>query len=155
MTALGDSLVPLLSPHYSDDDITRLFIPEPYPTPLLPMPPHPACQNTKPLFLPDTKTKISPQLESPFPPIALDKPQYKMKDLVILPDNLPPAGSLAAELLVEAKYQATAKEREAAQLAELLKNNTDPTGRRRHTLAKEKKAAQSSTSKSPSCFPPH
>ena len=33
---LGDTLVAFLTPHYSADDVTRLFLPEPYPTPLPP-----------------------------------------------------------------------------------------------------------------------
>ena len=65
-----------------------------------------------------------------------------------LPDS-PPPGSLAAELIADAAHKATAKEREAAQLDELIRTNTDPTGRGRHASAKEKKAAQASTGKSP------
>ena len=144
----------ILSPHYSNDNIMRLFIPEPYPTPLLLMPPPPACPNTKPLFLPDTETEDSPQLASSLPPLAPTKPHHlhKTKDLVILPNDPSPTGSLAVELIVEATYHATAKEHKAAQLADLLKN-TNPMGHGRHALAKEKKSAQSSTSKSPPSSP--
>ena len=61
----------------------------------------------------------------------------------------PPPGSLAAELIADAAHKATDKEREAAQLDELIKNNTDPSGRGRHASAKEKKAAQASNGKLP------
>ena len=52
-------------------------------------------------------------------------------------------------MIADAAHQATAKEREVAQLDELIRNNTDPAGRGRHLSSKEKKAAQASTGKSP------
>ena len=63
---------------------------------------------------------------------------------MILPDS-PPPGSLAAEMRADAAHKATAKEREAAQLDELIRNNTDPDGRSRHVSTKDKKAAQASS----------
>ena len=147
MTKLGDSLVPLLSPHYPADEITRLFLPETYPTPLLPVPPPPRNDT---LFLPNFKLTDPPLLAGPAPPSGPAKPprSRKPQDLVTLPDS-PPPGSLAAELIADAEHKATAKEREAVQLDELIKNNTDPTGQSRHASAKEKKAAQASNGKSP------
>ena len=151
MTKLGDSLVPLLSPHYPADEITRLFLPETYPTPLLPVPPPPT---TDPLFLPDFTLIDPPLLAGPASSSFPVKPprSRKPQDLVVLPDS-PPPGSLAAELIADAAHKATDKEREAARLDEFIKNNTDPTGRGRHASAKEKKAAQASNGNF-SCYSP-
>ena len=142
VTALGDVLVSILSPHYSDDDITQLFLSEPYPTPLPPVPPLSARTTTKPLFLPDSESATPPPLASSAPPSALPR-QRKTRDLVTLPEDPPPPGSLAAELLADASHHAADREREARQLDELIKNNTDPDGRGRHASAKEKRAATS------------
>ena len=150
VTKLGDSLVPLLAPHYPADEITRLFLPETYPTPLLPVPPPPP---TEPLFLPDFVLSVPPLLSDAAPPVpSKSSRSHKSKDLVTIPKS-PPPGSLAAELKAEAAHRATAKEREAAQLDELIRNNTDPGGRGRHLSSKEKKAAQASTGKFPVVFP--
>ena len=140
MTKLGDSLVPLLAPHYAVDEITRLFLPETYPTPLLPVPP-PAP--TEPLFLPDFQLSVPPLLTDtvPFSGPSKSSQSHKSTDLVVLPKS-PPPGSVAAELIADAAHRATAKEREAAQLDELIRNNTDPDGRGRYLSSKEKKAAQ-------------
>ena len=126
VTKLGDSLVPLLSPHYATDEITRLFLPETYPTPLLPVPPPPSA---KPLFPPDLELADPPLLSdtAPLPGPSKSSRSRKPKDLVVLPDS-PQPGSLAEELLADATHQATARECEAAQLDELIRNNTDPTG---------------------------
>ena len=150
VTSLGDSLVPLLSPHYSDEEITCLFIPETYPTPLLPVLPPPTRNTTKPLFLPDFDIADPPLLANSAPPPGPTKPHHsrKTKDLVILPDS-PPAGSLATELLADAVHQATSKECNTEQLEEFIRNHTNPTGRGRHASAQEKKSAQASTGKPP------
>ena len=147
MVALGDSLVPLLAPHYSDDEITRLFVPEPYPTPLLPMPPPPARQNTEPLFLPD-RDSLEPLVPSvSLPPLDSSQParQIRRTPMVRLPPSPdPPAsGTLAAELAADVAHQASEKEREAQQLLDFIRTNTDPTGRGHHASAKEKRKAHS------------
>ena len=143
VSALSDQLVSLLSPHYSDDAITQLFLPEPYPTPLPAAPFPPARPNTEPLFLPDTEVEdplalttsahpaISPQSTRP----------WKKKDLVCLLSSLPPDGSLATELAADTAHRASAKDWEAQQLDDLIRTNTDPTGHGRHVSTKEKKAA--------------
>ena len=149
MIALGDSLVPILAPHYSDDDITRLFAPEPYPTPLLPMPPPPPCQNTEPLFLPERDSVEPPAPSVSMPPLDSPARQARRTPLVQLPPSPdPPApGSLAAELAADATHKASEKEREAQQLADFVKNNTDPSGRGRHATAKEKRSSHSAKEK--------
>ena len=123
-------------------------MPETYPMPLLPILPPSTRHNTEPLFLPEPETKDSPQLASSVPPTAPTKPPHlrKTRDLVVSSDN-PPAGSLAAELIAEAAYQASAKEHKAVQLDDLIKNNTNPTEQGCHASAKEKKSAQASTGK--------
>ena len=147
VVALGDSLVPLLAPHYSNDEITHLFAPEPYPTPLLPMPPPPACQNIEPLFLPERDSMEPPVLSVSMPPLDSSQParQTRRTPLVRLPPTPdPPAtGTQAAELAADAAHQASEKEREAQRLADFIKNNTDPSGRGRHASAKDKWKAQS------------
>ena len=142
MTALGDVLVSILSPHYSDDDITQLFLPDPYPTPPPPIPPLSARNTTEPLFLPESKSPTPPPLASSAPPSAPPR-KRKTRDLVTLPEDPPLPGSLAAELLADAAHHAGDRERETRQLDELIKNNTDPDGRGRHASAKEKRAASS------------
>ena len=142
MIALGDSLVPLLAPHYSNEEITRLFTPEPYPTPLLPMPPPTAHQNTEPLFLPD-RDSVEPQaLSVSMPPPDSSQPprQTRRTQMVRLPPSPDPpaAGSLAAELAADIAHRASEKERDAQRLTDFLKTNTDPSGRGRHASAKEK-----------------
>ena len=111
MVALGDSLVPLLAPHYSDDDITRLFALEPYPTPLLPMPPPPARQNTEPLFLPERDSVEPPTPSVSMPPLYSSQParQTRRTPLVQLPPSPDPpaAGSLATELAADAAHKAS------------------------------------------------
>ena len=137
---LGDTLVSFLTPHYSADDITRLFLPEPYPTPLPPLPVLNEPPPPEPLFLPDTLTP--------------DPPPQKLRESSQRTPEPPAPGSLAAELAAEAAFQASARDREAQQLEELIRNNTDPSGRDRH-VPKDKKAPESTTGKYPFCvFPP-
>ena len=144
MVAFGDSLVPLLAPHYSDEEITRLFAPKPYATPLLPMPPPPARQNTEPLFLPERDSVEPPVPSMSLPPLNSAR-TTRRTPLVRLPPTpeLPAAGSLESELAAAAAYEASEKEREAQRLADFLKSNTDPTGRGRHASAKDRRKAQS------------
>ena len=130
---LGDTLVAFLTPHYSADDVTRLFLPEPYPTPLPPLPVRNDPPPTEPLFLPHTPT--------PDPPLqTLQETSHRTPER-------PAPGSLAAELAAEAAFQASSKDREAEQLDELIRNNTDPSGRGRHA-SKDKTAPKSSSGES-------
>ena len=149
MVALGDSLVPLLAPHYSDDEITRLFAPEPYPTPLLPMPPPSARQNTDPLFLPDRDSVEPPAPSVSMPPLESAVRQTRRTPLVQLPPSpdTPAPGSLAAEFAADAAHQASEKERESQRLADFVKNHTDPSGRGRHATAKEKRSSHTAKEK--------
>ena len=147
MVALGDSLVPILAPHYSEDDITRLFAPEPYPTPLLPMPPPPSRQNTEPLFLPERDSVEPPAPSISMPPPDSSQPALRTRrpPLVQLPPSPdPPApGSLAAELAADVAHQASEKEKDAQRLKDFIQHHTDPSGRGRYASAKEKRQAQS------------
>ena len=149
MVALGDSLVPLLAPHYSDDKITCIFAPDPYPMPLLPMPPPSARHNTEPLFLPD-RDSVEPPAPSVSMPL-LESSQSARQTCQTLMVRLPPspdppaAGSLAAELAADIAHQATEKERDAQRLAEFIKTNTDPSGRGCHASAKEKQKEKRSS----------
>ena len=136
---LGDTLVAFLTPHYSADDVTRLFLPEPYPMPLPPLPVRTEPPPTEPLFLPNTPT--------PDPPLQTLRASSQRT-----PDR-PAPGSLAAELAAEAAFQASAKDREAQQLDELIQNNTDPSGRNRHA-SKEKTAPESASGEYPSILSP-
>ena len=151
MVAFGDSLVPLLAPHYPNNEITSLFAPEPYPTPLLPMPPPPPRKNTEPLFLPDRDSvePVAPSIS--LPPLDSSQParQTRRTPLIRLPPSpdAPAAGSLVAELAADAAHQAGEKEREAQRLADFVKNHTDPSGHGRHASVKEKRKAQSSKEK--------
>ena len=144
MVTLGDSLVPLLAPHYTDEEITRLFAPEPYPTPLLPMLSPSARQNTEPLFLPERASVELPVPSMSLPPLDSAR-QTRRTPLVRLPPTpeFPAAGSLEAELAAAAAYEASEKEREAQRLKDFIQTNTDPTGRGRHASAKDKRKAQS------------
>ena len=131
---LGDTLVAFLTPHYSADDVTRLFLPEPYPTPLPPLPVRNDRPPSEPLFLPHTPTP--------------DPPLQTLQETSQRTPERPAPGSLAAELAAEAAFQASAKERDAQQLEELIQTNTDPAGRGRHA-PKDKKAAVSVTGEFP------
>ena len=97
------------APHYSEDNITRLFAPEPYPTPLLPMPPPPPRKNTEPLFLPERDSVEPPAPSVSMPPLDTSQParQTCRTPLVQLPPSPdPPApGSLVAELAADAAPQ--------------------------------------------------
>ena len=124
---LGDTLVSFLTPHYSANDVTCLFLPEPYPTPLLHLPTRNSPPPPEPLFLPDI---LTPKPTSQALPSKPTPPQKVPESSQWTVDLLAP-GSLAAELAAEAAFQASAKEREAQQLEELIQNNTDPTGRAR------------------------
>ena len=141
---LGDTLVLFLTSHYSADGVTRLFLREPYPTPLPPIPSLSEPPPPEPLFLPDLDPVDPPPQTAPAKPAPPKKTQGSSHRT---PDP-PKPRTLAAELEAEAAFQATARECEAQQLDELIWNNTDPTGRGRHASAKEKRAALSATSKS-------
>ena len=136
----------MLAPHYSEDDITRLFAPEPYPTPLLPMPPPPPRKNT-PLFLPERDSVEPPAPSASMPPLGTSQParQTRRTPLVQLPPSpdAPAPGSLVAELAADAAHKASEKERDAERLADFIANNTDPSGRGRYAPAKEKRKAHS------------
>ena len=132
-----------------DDEITCLFTPEPYPTPLLPMPPPPARQNTEPLFLPDRDSVEPPAPSVSMPPPDSTQParQTHRTPIVHLPPSPdPPAtGSLAAELAADAAHQASEKERDTQRLANFIRTNTDPSGRGRYAPAKEKRKEKRSS----------
>ena len=103
MSALSDQLVSLLSPHYSDDAITQLFLPEPYPTPLSAASLPPARPNTEPLFLPDRDS-----IEPVALPTTASPPtrQTRRGPMVCLPPTPePPAiGTLEAELAADTAH---------------------------------------------------
>ena len=147
MVELGDTLVSFLTPHYSADDVTCLFLPEPYLTPLPPLPMRNDPPPSMPLFLPDTLASKPPSQA----PLSKPTPPQKAPESSQQTPKPPAPGSLAAELAAEAAFQASAKERDAQQLEELIQNNTDPAGRARHA-SKDKKAADSGTGESPFCI---
>ena len=115
------------------------------------MPPPPAHQNTKPLFLPECGSVEPPVTSVSLPPLDSSQParQTRRTPMVRLPPSPhPPAtGSLATELAADTVHQALEKERDAQRLAEFIKTNTDPSGRGRHASAKEKRKAQSTKEK--------
>ena len=113
------------------------------------MPPPLHCQNTEPLFLPERDSVEPPAPSISMPPLESSARQTRRTPLVQLPPSPdPPApGSLAAEFAADAAHQASEKERESQQLADFIKNHTDPSGRGRHATAKEKRSSHTAKEK--------
>ena len=135
--ALGDTLVSFLLLHYSDEEVTHLFLLDPYPTPLPPVHAPDNLPRSEPLFLPDRDTT------EPLPaePIAgPSQPRARSMALVILPPDPPAADSLTAELAIDTAYHSPSreKERKRQQLNDIIKHHTDPSSRGRHASSKEK-----------------
>ena len=177
---LEDSLIFILSPHYSNLAIMPLYLPEAYRTLLPPVPSHTAAPPTKLLFLRDPDS-LKPPLPTTILSSSVSVPpsgttfdmvnpahlcatssagppshsQPPSKTLVKLSPDPPLPSSLAAELAADAALASSDKESEAQHLEDFIKTNTNPTGRGRHLSAKEKRAASSSTGEKLHSFPVH
>lgn len=119
-------------------------MPEPYPTPLPPIP-VPDDPRSEPLFLPDRDTTEPLPAE---PVAGPSQPRARSTALVNLPPTPPAPGSLAAELAIDAAYHSPSqeKERERQQLDDFIKHHTNPGGRDCHASSKEKRSDPTSSS---------
>ena len=115
VATLGDTLVSFLTPHYSANEVTQLFLPDPYPMPLPPIPPLDDLPHPKPHFLPAIDSVDLPPLTTSALLSAPTKPSCpkKTKRLSQQTPDPPAARTLTAELEAEAAFQASAKECEA------------------------------------------